>query len=281
MPGDRCDSSITHVNTTITIDLSNRYWTSRSYVGAIQADSGKIMLDLPTGLYNTIARPVTTQITHAEYKPSSFLPNHEYQGAIPIQQPDSANNFYLQIRKRNLITQPLSYISLRYAITQYGAVTIPFKYRFANKRTIKTGPHYSNGTDTLVSAFSEATASFNLALYIGRKWGATHFFFDPAKSHNTWSIMTSWFLGPAIVSLSQSNIENGYDITKTPSQILCVSTGPSLTMEWNRLNFGFYGGLDMPLKANTGWVYRGKPWLGFGIGFNLGMFSKGNSDAAQ
>jgi hypothetical protein len=48
-------------------------------------------------------------------------------------------------------------------------------------------------------------------------------------------------------------------------------------LEINTLNVGIFVGMDTPVNNSAIWYYSNKPWLGFGIGYSLGMFSKGNS----
>ena len=57
---------------------------------------------------------------------------------------------------------------------------------------------------------------------------------------------------------------------------MALSTGAAFTLEWRSVNFGLFYGYDIPVEKSP-WVYRYKPWIGFGIGLSLGMFSNSNT----
>jgi hypothetical protein len=61
---------------------------------------------------------------------------------------------------------------------------------------------------------------------------------------------------------------------------MTFSTGLSFTVEFGALNLGLFSGVDLPLQ-NSPWVYSGKPWIGFGIGFNLGMLTSAGDIGLQ
>jgi hypothetical protein len=214
--------------------------------------------------------------------------------AIPIAPLDSAQNFYLKVKNKVHFSDPLYFISLPYYVWQYGAATIPFKLRFGNSKTIINTPDI-NKAYTL-SVPTEATTSFNLATYFGYKMGKTRFYNDQTKSHNTVSFMIAGFAGISSTALTNSNLKyvpnpdptlattvgtstvyaSKTDLNKYPTSLLSVSPGLSVTLEYGPLNFGIFSGADVPFQK-TAWVYADKIWIGFGIGFNLGMFtSAGN-----
>jgi hypothetical protein len=91
--------------------------------------------------------------------------------------------------------------------------------------------------------------------------------------------MVAGFAGPALVPLSASNIGLSDSLNKSPSNLLAMSVGFAAVFEWHSINFGLFTGWDLPLTRNTGWVYAGKEWIGFGIGVNLGMFTSANAQA--
>lgn len=158
-------------------------------------------------------------------------------------------------------------------------MVIPYKYRFAPKNTnIYVAKSNSSRfpADSLVAAPSESTGSINLAMYIGRKWGYTRFYFDQSKNHNTLSYMASAFVGASLVPLSVGNVKYPKNPDSLPSQAIAFTGGFAATLEWRGIDVGLFAGKDFT-SSRYGWIYNKKTWLGFGIGVNLGMFTSGPS----
>jgi hypothetical protein len=293
----------------VVIDTLWRYSDKRQRVSLTQGDSGKVVVQFhnkPQGLedrthkvsiHETIRLLSKKLPPPKPMNPDTFVKyfirryvasinidsidiraynDHTGNAAIPIRMTtDSAQNFYLKIRNKVHFDDPIYYRSISYSVWQYGATTIPFRYRFANSKLKVSLPNAAKvQTDYPVPA--EATGNISFAAYIGEKFGATRFFYDATKSHNTVSVMFSAFGGPTLVPLSANNIKSGADINAYPSQLLSFSYGAACTFEFGVLNLGFFGGIDQPIQKSP-WVYAGKPWIGFGFGFNLGMLtSAGN-----
>jgi hypothetical protein len=271
---------------TITLDTISRFYsTGRSpRVAAIQGDSGRL------AVYFKVAKMKQGQTagsslvsTTTEYRAATYA--YDYPLAIPhyamsLQKDDWADSLYLRVQKKPLVTSPTYYISLPYLVWQYGAMSIPYKYRFSSSRktggyAASTGP--SPATADTVSSTSEATSGFNLAMFLGLKYGRTHFFFDQTKSHNTVSYMFSVFCGPSLQTLTANNTDFNADLSKSPSSILAISGGFGLSVEYQSFSFGAFIGKDFPLQKNSPWVYGSQTWIGFGIGFNLGMLTNNNA----
>jgi len=273
---------IERITTTITTDTLERYLEieSRPKVTISQGDMGKLQV-----FFRSAQVPIN-QYRGGEGGPrnnfdvKTFTVDGLEHVAIPVDPMDSAQNLSLQIKNKVFISDPTYYISLPYSVVQYGPVSIPYKIRFANGRktggyAAKDGP-FPVGADTL-SATSDATTSFNLALYLGFKFGRTRFYYDQAKTHNTVSYMFSIFAGPQLIALSSSNVLFNTNLSKVPSNVLGLSYGMGLSVEWQSFSFGLFSGMDTPLQKNSPWVYKNKAWLGFGIGFNLGMLTSASA----
>jgi hypothetical protein len=202
--------------------------------------------------------------------------------AIPINELDSAANFYFKIIHKNLVRQSIFYLPYHYASWDYGTLTAPFRYRFAPKgKYIFT----QSGKDSTATSLSESDASLSVSLYFGRKWGRTRYYEDPTQSHNTLSFEPVVITGPTLIAMSLSNVDSnskyagantGYTYTG-PANILAWSLGVGGVVQWRTINVGLFAGKDYPLVRGTGWIYANKIWLGFGIGVNLGMLASGNS----
>jgi hypothetical protein len=172
---------------------------------------------------------------------------------------------------------------MHFGTWDYGTATVPFRYRFApSKSTIIS---QSGNANSAISAPSESDATLGLGIYFGRKWGDTWFYEDPSKTTNTVSIEITLITGPTLIPLSLSNVDSsskyvgylhGYNYTG-PTNIIAWSVAPGMVFQWKTINFGLYGGIELPLARKVAWVYADKLWLGFGIGVNLGMLSSGNS----
>lgn len=289
----------------VVIDTLWRYSPTRQRVSVTQGDSGKLVIQFHNKLQGLLASKRAESIQETirllgNKGPASqptidpnMLVRHYFDSvdvktihvqaykdytanaAIPIKPTDSAQNFFLRIKNKVHFDDPIYYISMPYSVWQYGATTIPFRYRFANSKVKVSLPNASK-VQTDYSVPAESTANVSLAAYIGEKFGATRFFYDGTKSHNTASIMISAFAGPTLITLSANNIKSGADINTYPSQLMSFSYGAACTFEFGVLNLGFFGGIDQPIQKSP-WVYAGKPWIGFGFGFNLGMLtSAGN-----
>jgi len=265
---------------TMVVDTIDRYFARpRGWFGALfgrgrlrvsvtQADSGKLKVQ-----FRDVINTSATALAFNQINFKRYLPTGELSPAVPISSTDSAQNFSLTIRNRGQVRESTNYLSLPYTVLQYGAVTIPFKYRFRNNRPIGgTATPAANTFETGVNAPSEATAGFNVAGFIGYKWGRTQFFYDQTQTHNTVSYMVAAFGGPALFSLTANNTNYGADLNQVASQQIAFSTGTAFTMEWRSVNFGLFYGWDIPVESSP-WVYRYKGWIGFGIGFSLGMFT--------
>ena len=271
---DCTDKPFHNLITTINEDSVSRYLNlprsisnhHRLHVAIGQQDSGKLIINIKRRLTNTDVASLNA-VWGINYKGDKNVVDI----AKPLSAEDSVNNFYLQIKNKATIGDKTYFISIPYTMLQYGAVTIPFKFRWP--------PHTISKTSVGVpySTPSESSASFNVAAYVGKKWGRTRFYFDGSKTHNTMSAMVSFFAGPSLVSLSSTNVDSSIDLSTKASSILAFSVGPAATLEWRSINFGIFGGWDMPFQSKTGWVYKGRFWFGFGIGVNLGMFTSANS----
>ena len=269
-----------------TRDTLSRYNDGVLWVSVTQGDSGKLAVQF-LNKFGQVQQQVPEEEEFHQFDISKIdivaYKGGLFDAAIPINEKDSASNFYFQVKPKLTVKDPLYYISLPYYVWQYGATTIPFRYRFPNsKKSItltdntKTPP-----TPTSYPVPSESTANISLAAYLGYKFGGTRFYYDATKSHNTASAMISVFGGPTLVSLTANNMSAGSNLNNYPSSILTWSTGVSLTFEFGAVNLGLFGGIDIPFQ-NTPWVYANKPWIGFGIGFNLGMLtSAGNIGLAN
>jgi hypothetical protein len=188
---------------------------------------------------------------------------------------DSMQNFHTIIPQSIFISDPTYFRRLFYNKVQYGVTSIPFQYRLG----------YSYGN---ILVPNSASASINGALYFGWEWGRTKFFQDPSKTFSGLSFVLAGFAGPTLIALSSSggnvnafsNFSNIPNIPAGGTNQMGISYGVSASINYQNLNIGLFVGRDSPLGADARtWYYANKTWIGFGVGFNLGMFVSGSVDA--
>jgi hypothetical protein len=210
--------------------------------------------------------------------PTDLIDKSITEVAIPIDGNDSAQDFYFKIYHKSRSNQPFYFTSFHYSAWDYGTLTVPFRYRFSRSNAhILTQP----GKDSIATVPEESDAQLNLSGYFGRKWGTTKFYEDPSKTVNIASFEATLFAGPTLIPLTISNIDttskyvglkNNYTYTG-PANMIAMSIGAGFVLQWKTVNLGIFLGWDIPITGQTGWVYADKPWMGFGIGINLGSLS--------
>ena len=159
---------------------------------------------------------------------------------------------------------------LRYTEGYITAITIPFKYRFSgtfdtiSEEGIKAEAKFKN----------EFSTSFNAALFAGYSWGKTKFQHRSKVGNRTVKFNNSVgiFLGPSTVTLNASNT-NFSENAPTGSQtrtVGLISFGTGYVWSWNKLALGGFIGIDYGIGNDSEtWNFNGKPWIGFGVGYDL------------
>lgn len=160
--------------------------------------------------------------------------------------------YFMQITPRDIISQPVTYISLPYATTEVGVATVPFKFRRGN-------------TSKIVS--NQLLSDISLGPYIGRKWGRTRFYADKERNHNSAALTLAFMASPTIISIDSTNTRGE---VKTKSDEMGITTAIAAMYAYRDVNIGLYLGTDNPVTGKSGrWAYASKPWIGFGIGYKV------------
>jgi hypothetical protein len=201
--------------------------------------------------------------------PSLFHPanDHDYKQARELDiYHDTLDDMYLLVKKSRFFKDSSYFIRIPFSMGQFGTLTIPFQYQFG----------YRYGKDTVPNNF---VASLNIALYYGRVWGRTRFYYDPTRTTSN-SFMLAVFAGPTLISLSSTNTLNKSSAT---SNQIGLSTGLSLSTNLRYFNLGLFGGINIPSSAARNYDYAFSknnpiPWIGFGIGFNIPMFTQATNE---
>lgn len=165
---------------------------------------------------------------------------------------------YYEVAARNKLGDAPNFISIPFATVEAGVATIPVKFRF--------------GHDDVPS---DVSTKLNAGLYVSRKWGRTRFFRDSERTSN--SIAFSWagFIGPSPVELTASNTEPTARVEgEKKINMLALTLGTGFQLSKDDISLGILGGWDLPISEKKyKWVYRNYPWIGFGVGYKLSMFS--------
>lgn len=173
--------------------------------------------------------------------------------------------FYYKIPTRSRLSDITTPVTVSYTTWEFGAATIPFKYRFGFKKDTVYVPN-------------DASLSVSAGVYFGKKWGRTKFFADKDKSANTTAFAVGAFVTPMAIAISKDNTFPTTDtvytkrLEKKPNE-LGLSTGLGLLMSNRNLNFGILFGFDFGLTGlSHKWYYNKRPWFGVGFGYKLGIF---------
>ncbi len=128
-----------------------------------------------------------------------------------------------------------------------GTATMPFKWR------------HTGGED-----FSKDLAISNLG---GVKY----------KINDNWSVSALLGLGISSVKLDSANTKG---TIKENSDFAAFTISTGVVIEFKRLQFGVFTGWDnLSTSSRNNWIYQGRNWLGFGIGFSL--YSESEAPSAE
>ncbi len=186
--------------------------------------------------------------------------------SIPIN-PSEGGKYYYVFKKRKDLTLPPLYVQrFSYKQIEFGAATMPLKYRFSRTKRMNDGRK--------VDIPADVTTEVNVGFYTGVKWGNSSFYSDTKRSGEHLAFMASLFTGPIKISLAADTVDN--TIKKNSNQ-LGWQFGLGGWLGIKKIELGFFGGLDIPLsKEGRKWDYAYQPWIGFGIGYKLGILKLDN-----
>ncbi|MCE7059215.1 hypothetical protein [Dyadobacter sp. CY343] len=195
-----------------------------------------------------------------------FYTTKNGKGATPIDPSESGKYYYVFEKRKDLTSAPLYVERFSYRQFEFGAATMPLKYRFARTKTMDNGRK--------VDVPADVTTEVNVGFYTGVKWGNSSFYSDTKRSGEHLAFMASIFTGPIKISLAADTLDN--TIKKNSNQ-LGWQFGLGGWLGIKKIELGFFGGVDFPLsKEGRKWDYAYKPWIGFGIGYKLGILKLDN-----
>ena len=167
-------------------------------------------------------------------------------------------NSYIKLENRQ-------YIKLRFQELELSALTIPFKYRFEIEKGDLKAP-------------SQASIDFNLGTYLGYSWGTLKYRNQASEKFKPYgqSISLGVFASMSVQELDSSSTFLQQNEALTSKQnVFYFSPGFGVVYDVMDFNIGFFLGWDIGLgSVAQKWNYSGRPWIGFGFGYNLGMIGK-------
>jgi hypothetical protein len=210
--------------------------------------------------YDSIHLPpplASTSVLSADIKPDEgrlmvyFWP-YKMNGSSEYSN-DSANLF-LKNHVFSIALEDRVSVSFHSSSLQAGALTVPIKA-------------YLGAPDSV----SSVQAASSVGIYGGIKWGRTKFVKLPSeKEYTTYqsAVSLNVFAGVNALELKEENTsDKGVKFKGTVTTLsLGVATG------WHYKTFTLFlaSGFDIPLsKKAANWSLKGKPWIGFGAGFEI------------
>lgn len=164
------------------------------------------------------------------------------------------DDYYLKLKNRQ-------YASFWFDCVEGGALTIPFKYRPVLN---KNGVHISD----------DFTADVNVGMYLGYSFGKINYMYrkNESKPPSSWLVSIGPFLSVSRVEVDSLNTLSAAEPLKTKRSIATISPGLGLMTSIYNFRFGVFLGNDLAIGSHAKkWDYGNKFWLGFGLGYNIGL----------
>jgi hypothetical protein len=150
-------------------------------------------------------------------------------------------------------------LSFPYRSLHAGVLTVPIK-TWLSRRDDDKGNNIQTST--------------NAGLYIGYKWGRSKFVKLPnEKEYGKYvtGYSVNLFGGISKLDINEKNsMKEEGGISNFNGSVAAINTG--LAFAYHYKNFAFFipVGWDIPLSGEAQkWVFKGKPWIGFGTGFDI------------
>lgn len=179
-------------------------------------------------------------------------------------------NMYDRNAQYTLKLQNREYISYPKHGWEFGALTIPFKYRFGYEKTVE-------GIDIKVK--DEFISDLNIGAYGGYQYGRHRFRMEGNKLRELAKLGGSvgGFITFSTVALDSLNTTAGTEPFSKDEKSTIGIISPGLAAMFTLYNFqiGAFAGWDLAIgQDRKNWNHNNRLWLGFGFGYNLGGFWK-------
>lgn len=179
-------------------------------------------------------------------------------------------NMYDRNAQYTLKLQNREYISYPKSGWEFGALTIPLKYRRSYTKSVE-------GVDIKVK--DEFIADFNIGTYGGYQIGRNRLRMEGSKLRELTQVGCSFggFVSFSTTDLDSLNTTAG-DIPFTKdkkSTIGIISPGIAAMFTLYNFQIGTFAGWDLAIGQNRkNWNHKDRLWIGFGFGYKLGGFWK-------
>jgi len=163
-----------------------------------------------------------------------------------------------------ILLKDRQYVSFPFSNYEMSAITIPFKYHFAFREN-----------DQYIQPLFKA--GVNVSTFIGYRYGRVRYknVKQSGISTSSWSFSHGVLFGLNAQTMDSTTTSlSGIPFTKERT-LPTLSLGVGTTLNIRDFDLGFFIGLDAGLgTAATKWNYHSKPWIGFGLGYNIAFFGK-------
>lgn len=178
---------------------------------------------------------------------------------------DTTTYFKKYPEKAYIKLENRQYIKLKFSAWEMAALTIPFKYR----------PEVSKDDITVPSVFK---ADVNLSTFLGHTCGSLtyrHQASEKVKPQGS-AFSKGVFFGVSVAEIdSTSTSLRGAKALTEKRTVLSLTPGFGAMYNFMDFNIGLFVGWDIGVgEVGRKWNYHQKPWLGFGIGYNITMIGK-------
>ncbi len=160
--------------------------------------------------------------------------------------------YYIKLKNRQ-------YVSFFYSNYEIAALTIPFKYRFGNKKN-----------DLCIDP--EFNTEINISTFLGKRIGRVTYTYDTYKGmvERDWSVTLGGFFGLSSVKLDSISTSSSKMPLNKEFNAPALSYGIGAVFNISDFNLGLFYGCDNALGKNGDkWNFDNQHWLGIGLGYKL------------
>lgn len=174
------------------------------------------------------------------------------------------SGYYIKLENRQ-------YTSFRFDCIEAGPLTIPFKYR---PKSTRKG----------IGISDELTAEYNIGAYVGYSFGKIRYMYreHEDKKPQKYLMTVGPFLNVSRIEIDSSSTISAVEPLKQKRAIAALSPGIALMTSIYDFRVGFFIGNDITFGSTARkWDYRNKLWIGFGVGYNIGLLWGGSKEVKE
>ncbi|TCC91793.1 hypothetical protein EZ428_08555 [Pedobacter frigiditerrae] len=172
---------------------------------------------------------------------------------------DRNADYQMTLKNREFLSYPTSWL-------EYGPIIIPVKYRFQREKNGKIAKDQFQ-SDINIGVYG----GYNFGRYRLRNDGGTLTELTPIS----FSLGSFINVGTASIDTLATNLSDTPLAKDETSTIGVISPGFGAMLSIHNLQIGLYSGIDLGMgKSAKLWNFRNRPWIGFGIAYNVSGFWK-------